>query len=56
LPPFLGHFGIGGLPGGERLLGMFLKKEGIQAVTDAAMSEVAPGQLLLSDGRVLEFA
>ena len=31
--PFLGHFGIGGLPGGEKLLGMFLRKEGIDAVT-----------------------
>ncbi len=28
--PFLGHFGIGGLPHGEQLLGMFLKKEGIE--------------------------
>ena len=54
--PFLGHFGIGGLPGGERLLGMFLRKEGIQAVTGTAMTEVAPGKLLLSDGRTLEFA
>ena len=24
--PFLGHFGIGGLPGGEKLLGMFLQE------------------------------
>ena len=24
--PFLGHFGIGGLPGGEKLLGMFLNE------------------------------
>jgi NADH dehydrogenase FAD-containing subunit len=54
--PFLGHFGIGGLPGGERLLGMFLKKEGIQAITGTAMTEVAPGKLMVSDGRSLEFA
>jgi len=54
--PFLGHFGIGGLPGGEKLLGMFLKKEGIQAVTSTAMTEVSPGKLLLADGRSLEFA
>jgi sulfide:quinone oxidoreductase len=53
--PFLGHFGIGGLPGGERLLGMFLRKEGIQAVTSTAMTEVAPGKLLLADGRMLDF-
>ena len=26
--PFLGHFGIGGLPHGESLVGMFLNKEG----------------------------
>jgi Pyridine nucleotide-disulphide oxidoreductase len=54
--PFLGHFGIGGLPGGEKLLGLFLRKEGIQAVTNTAMTEVAPGKLLLADGRVLDFA
>jgi NADH dehydrogenase FAD-containing subunit len=54
--PFLGHFGIGGLPGGEKLLGLFLRKEGIQPITDTAMTEVAPGKLLLADGRVLDFA
>jgi len=54
--PFLGHFGIGGLPGGEKLLGMFCKKEGIQAVTSTAMTEVSPGKLLLADGRSLGFA
>jgi len=54
--PFLGHFGIGGLPGGEKLLGMFCKKEGIQAVTSTAMTEVSPGKLLLTDGRSLGFA
>jgi sulfide:quinone oxidoreductase len=54
--PFLGHFGIGGLPGGEKLLGLFLKKEGIQAVTDTAMAEIAPGKLALADGSTLDFA
>jgi len=54
--PFLGHFGIGGLPGGERLLKMFLNKEGIQAITDTAMTEVVPGKLALADGRALDFA
>jgi sulfide:quinone oxidoreductase len=29
--PFLGHFGIGGLPHGESLLSMFLRKEHITA-------------------------
>ena len=54
--PFLGHFGIGGLPHGEQLLGMFLKKEGIQAVTGVAMDEVAPGKLRLADGDTLPFS
>jgi len=54
--PFLGHFGIGGLPGGEKLLGLFLKKERIRAITGATMSEVAPGKLRLEDGQILDFA
>jgi len=54
--PFLGHFGIGGLPGGERLLGLFCKKEGIHTVTNTAMSELGPHKLLLADGRALDFA
>ncbi len=53
--PFLGHFGIGGLPHGEKLLGMFLKKEGIDAVLDTAMDHVDDGRLVLADGRALDF-
>ncbi|TYB60188.1 pyridine nucleotide-disulfide oxidoreductase [Nonomuraea sp. PA05] len=54
--PFLGHFGIGGLPGGEKLLKLFLKKEGIEAITGVAMDEIAPGKLRLADGSSLPFA
>jgi sulfide:quinone oxidoreductase len=54
--PFLGHFGIGGLPGGEKLLGLFCKKEGIKAITNTAMTEIAPGKLALADGRSIDFA
>lgn len=54
--PFLGHFGIGGLPGGQKLLGAFLKKEGITAVTGTAMKEVTPGKLTLADGDAIGFA
>jgi sulfide:quinone oxidoreductase len=53
--PFLGHFGIGGLPGGERLLGMFLKHTGIQAILDTAIQEAVPGELRLADHRQLPF-
>jgi len=53
--PFLGHFGIGGLPGGEKLLTMFLRREGITAVTGMAMDEVTGDQVKLADGSRLPF-
>ena len=53
--PFLGHFGIGGLPHGETLLGMFLKKEKIDAVLATAMDHVDEGRLVLADGRTIDF-
>jgi sulfide:quinone oxidoreductase len=54
--PFLGHFGIGGLPHGETLLGMFLRKERIEAVTGVAMESVDDGAVRLSDGRQIPFS
>lgn len=53
--PFPGHFGVGGLPGGQTLLGMFFRRQHIEPVFDTAMSEVRPGELVLSDGRTLPF-
>lgn len=53
--PFLGHFGIGGLPHGEELLGMFTKRTGIEVVTNAAMEAVDEGTVRLADGRSLDF-
>jgi len=54
--PFLGHFGIGGLPHGEALLSLFLKKEHITPVMNAAIDHVDPGRLELTDGRAINFA
>ena len=54
--PFLGHFGIGGLPHGEQLLGMFLKKEKIEAVTNATMEYVDKDHVKLTDGTELPYA
>jgi len=51
--PFLGHFGIGGLPHGESLLGMFLRKEKIEAKTGVAIDHVAEGAVVLDDGTEL---
>ena len=53
--PFVGHFGIGGLPGGEKLLGMFLKKEGITARTGVAFEEVTGDRIKLTDGTAVPF-
>ena len=53
--PFLGHFGIGGLPGGERLLGAFTQMSHIDTITGVAMEAVDDGRLLLADGRTLPF-
>jgi len=54
--PFLGHFGIGDLPGGERLLRMFMTHSGIEAITGAAIAEVEPDSIRLSDGRHVPFS
>ncbi len=53
--PFLGHFGIGGLPHGEQLLGMFLKKEGIDARISTGIDHIDQGALVLADGEKLPF-
>jgi sulfide:quinone oxidoreductase len=53
--PFPGHFGIGGLPGGEKLLGTFFRMQRIHGVFDVATQEVGPGELRLADGRTLPF-
>jgi len=54
--PFLGHFGIGGLPGGEKLLKMFCRKEHITVHTGVHMTEIGPGKLILGDGHALDFS
>lgn len=53
--PFLGHFGIGGLPHGEQLLGMFTRRTGIDVVTGVAMDAVDEGRIRLADGRGVDF-
>jgi NADH dehydrogenase FAD-containing subunit len=53
--PFPGHFGIGGLPGGEKMLGMFFRRQKIEGIFDVAMEEIVPGQMRLTDGRKLPF-
>jgi sulfide:quinone oxidoreductase len=54
--PFLGHFGIGGLPHGEQLLGMFLKKEGIDSRINVGIDHIDDGAMVLDGGERLPFA
>lgn len=54
--PFLAHFGIGGFGNGTAMTEFFFKHEGIQAVTNAAVTEVRPGEIELNDGRILPFS
>ncbi|MFD1661408.1 NAD(P)/FAD-dependent oxidoreductase [Streptomyces caeni] len=53
--PFLGHFGIGGLPHGEQLLGMFLRKENITFRTDTTMAAVDDGAIVTSTGEKIPY-
>jgi sulfide:quinone oxidoreductase len=54
--PFLGHFGVGGLPHGEQLLGMFLKKEHISHHLDVGIESIDDGRVTMNDGTTHDFA
>lgn len=51
--PALGHFGIGGMTGGEAMLKMFFKMQGIEFRANAAVAEVREGEVVLASGEVL---
>ncbi len=51
--PFLGHFGIGGMRGGEAMLKGYFKLLGIEAVANVSTAAVSEGSITLSDGREL---
>jgi NADH dehydrogenase FAD-containing subunit len=54
--PFLGHFGIGGMPGAEGMVKLFLKKDGIDHITNMALEYVDKDVVKLADGRALPYA
>lgn len=51
--PFLGHFGIGGMRGGEMMLKGFFKLLGIEAIVGVSTNEVTKDTITLSNGRTL---
>lgn len=54
--PYLGHFGIDGMPTGKFMVDMFMKKEHIASITNAEMEYVGPDSVKLKDGRELPYA
>jgi sulfide:quinone oxidoreductase len=51
--PMLGHFGIGGILGGEAMLKAFLKWQGIDYRANAAIKEVTADAVILDSGERL---
>ncbi|MFC0082239.1 NAD(P)/FAD-dependent oxidoreductase [Aciditerrimonas ferrireducens] len=54
--PFLGHFGIGGLPHAQGLMERFFEHLGIRWRTGVAIDHAEEGTMVLGDGSHLEFA
>lgn len=53
--PFLTHFGIGGMRGGEPMIKAFFKFRHINAITDANIKEIQKEKIVLDDGREVPF-
>jgi sulfide:quinone oxidoreductase len=51
--PFLGHFGIGGMRGGEAMLKGYFKLLGIEAIANVSTTAVTKDTITLSNGREL---
>ncbi|HEX2923532.1 MAG TPA: FAD/NAD(P)-binding oxidoreductase [Chloroflexota bacterium] len=53
--PFLGHFGIGGMKGGQKMLEWFCRWRDIKPVVNVALERVTPGEIHLQGGQVVPF-
>lgn len=53
--PFLGHFGIGGVLGGQKMLEVFMKMFKIKWHTNATIGRIEKERITLGDGTVLAF-
>lgn len=53
--PFLTHFGIGGMRGGEPMIKAFFKYRKLSAITNAVIKEIKQDRVLLEDGREVPF-
>ena len=53
--PFLGHFGIGGITGGKKMLEVFMKTFHIKWHTDAVIQSIEADRILLADQTELPY-
>jgi sulfide:quinone oxidoreductase len=53
--PFLGHFGIGGITGGQTMLEAFMKMYNIKWYTNASVDKIEKDRILLKDGTELPY-
>lgn len=53
--PFLGHFGIGGMAGGEAMLKSFMKMFNINYIVNSEIEKVTETDVELKDGRKLPY-
>jgi len=53
--PYLGHFGIDGIAGGEAMLKGFMKKFNIRYITNSEIEQITESEVLLKDGGKLPY-
>ena len=53
--PYLGNFGIDGMPGGENMLKMFMKLYNIEWITDASIEKLEGDKIILKNGKELPY-
>lgn len=53
--PFLGHFGIGGIAGGQTMLETFMKMYNINWYTNASIEKIEKEKIIMKDGTELPY-
>lgn len=53
--PYLGNFGIDGMPGGEKMLKMFMKMYNIKWIVDASIDQIDKDKIILKSGEELPY-
>ncbi|WP_008317933.1 NAD(P)/FAD-dependent oxidoreductase [Leptolyngbya sp. PCC 6406] len=51
--PYVGHLGVSGVKNAQKLTATLLRKRGIEAIANAAITAISPDAVTLDDGRTL---